>query len=267
MILRKAWAFIRRDFQIETSYSINFLITAANSLFPLVLFFFVSQLVSSPGSLEQYGGDYFAYSLIGLAFTRYFQLALGSFSDSIQRAQVTGCLEAMLGSQTPAQVSVLLSSLYSLIVSALQLALIFMVGVFVFGFDLSRMNLFSTGLVFMLSLLIFLSFGIVSAACIVVLKKGDPLGWLLTSSNAILGGAFFPVDIMPGWLERISNVIPAKYSLDALRMTILRGEPVAAVSGQVLVLCGIALVFVPLSIKLFLSSVEHAKRTGTLIQY
>jgi ABC-2 type transport system permease protein len=268
MILKKAYAFIKRDFQIETSYTINFLITAANSVFPLILFFFIGKLVNpAAAELERYGGNYFAFSLIGLAFARYFQLALSSFSESIQRAQLTGCLEAMFGSQTPPQVCVLLSSLYSLITSAVQLFIIFGAGIVVFHFDLSNMNLLSAFVVFALSLLIFLCFGLISASGIIVLKKGDPLGWLLTSSNFILGGAFFPTAVMPEWLEKISLFVPARYSLDALRLTMLRGYSLSGVSEQVFILGMVTLILLPLSIRLFLLSVEKAKKDGSLAYY
>ena len=168
----------------------------------------------------------------------------------------------MFGSQTSPQVSVLLSSLYRLAFSSIQLILIFLAGIFVFGFDVSEMNVVSTVVIFFTSLLNFISFGLISAAAIIVLKKGDPLGWLLTSTSAIFGGAFFPITVMPGFLESISRFVPAKYSLDALRLTIIQGYSLPMVSDQLLVLGLIALVTVPLGIKLFLMSVRRARRTA-----
>jgi ABC-2 type transport system permease protein len=108
---------------------------------------------------------------------------------------------------------------------------------------------------------------LISASGIIILKKGDPLGWLMTSSNFVLGGAFFPVEVMPGWLEKISLFIPARYALDALRLTILRGYSLYQISGQIFILGIIALFIVPLSVKLFLMSVEKAKKDGSLVHY
>jgi ABC-2 type transport system permease protein len=94
MLLRKAGAFIRRDFQIESSYKMNFVMGVIDSLIVLVFFYFLDKLVAEGGSstLARYGGDYLSFVLIGLAFARFFQLTLKMFSDSIREAQVTGCL-------------------------------------------------------------------------------------------------------------------------------------------------------------------------------
>ncbi len=266
--VRKAWAFIKRDFQSESSYKINYLLRVASSLLWIVLFYFLSKIVdSSEASLVKYGGNYFSFVLIGLAFSRYFQLALGTFSGSIQRAQATGCLEAMLSTQTAPQACVLFSSLYALIESLVQLAIVLGAGVIFFDVDFTQTNIPAALMVFALALLTFVSLGIVSAAGIVVLKKGDPVGWVLTSASMILGGAYFPIEVMPGWLQALAKVIPATYALDALRLTMLRGYGLRDVSTQVLVLGGMVLVLLPVSLKLFDAAVNRAKKDGTLAQY
>ena len=202
-----------------------------------------------------------------LAFSRYFQLALGTFSSSIQRAQATGCLEAMLGTQTSPQACVLFSSLYALIESLVQLAIVLGAGVLFFGVDFGKANVAATMLVFLLALLAFVSMGIISAAGIVVLKKGDPIGWILTSASMILGGAYFPIEVMPAWLRVVSGFIPATYALDALRLTMLQGHGLQDVSTQVTVLGGMVLVLLPFSLKLFDVALNKAKKDGTLAQY
>ncbi|MGI6460209.1 MAG: ABC transporter permease [Candidatus Hydrogenedentales bacterium] len=266
--LRKAWAFIKRDFQSESSYKLNYFLHVASSLLSIVLFYFLSRIVdSSQESLAKYGGNYFSFVLIGLAFSRYFQLALGVFSGSIQRAQATGCLEAMLSTQTSPQACVLFSSLYALIESLVQLAIVLAAGVLFFEVDFTQANIPATLIIFVLALLTFVSLGVMSAAGIVVLKKGDPVGWVLTSASMILGGAYFPIEVMPGWLQAIAKIIPATYALDALRLTMLRGHGLGDVSSQVLILGAMVLVLLPVSLRLFDLAVNIAKKDGTLAQY
>jgi len=267
-ILNKSIAFIRRDFQVETSYKLNFLLEGINSLLPIVLFYFLDVLIDpSAESLQKYGGNYFFFVLIGVAFARYFQLALGTFSGSIQRAQVTGCLEAMLSTQTSPQACILMSSLYSLLYSFIQMVLMFLIGWAFFGFDFSQTRFFPTFVVFVMSVLTFMGFGIISAAGIVVLKKGDPLGWLITTGSALLGGAYFPIEVMPTWLQVCAKAIPATYSLDALRLTILKGYPLGMISEQVLVLVVMAILLLPISLGLFRIAVWKAKKGGSLVLY
>jgi ABC-2 type transport system permease protein len=267
--LSKAAAFIRRDFRIESGYQAAFVMGLLESIMLLVILRFIGRLVPSgaSASIGKYGRGYFPFALIGVAFARYFNLMLVMFSESIRDAQVTGCLEAMLSSQTDPITVVVMSSFYSLLSGALQLVLVLGGGVLLFGVDLSTMNLPATLLVILFSVAIFAAFGILSAAAIVWLKKGDPITWVLGGMGSILGGAYFPIDVMPTWMQKLSFVIPIRYSLDALRSTMLNGARLASVAKPIETLIVMALILLPLSAALFTSAVRKGRKEGTLTQY
>lgn len=269
MLSHKALAFIKRDFCIESGYQAAFLMGLFEAIMLLVVFHFIGQLIS-PGasaSLGKYGTKYFPFALVGVAFARYFDLMLRMFSESIRNAQVTGCLEAMLCSQTGCITVVLMSSLYSLISGAVQLLLIFVGGVLLFHVDLTQMNVTATILVLIVSVAIFVAFGVLSASAIVWLKKGDPITWVLGGFGSILGGAYFPIDVMPSWMQKVSFLVPITYSLDALRMTILKGGTIATVAKPVGTLAVMAAVLLPASVAIFAAAVRRGRKEGTLTQY
>jgi ABC-2 type transport system permease protein len=268
-VLRKAAAFIRRDFQIESSYKVNFLMSVIDSLVILVFFFFLDKLVEEGAShsLAPYGGDYLSFALIGLAFARFFQLTLKMFSESIRQAQVTGCLEAMLSSQTDSLTIVLMSSLFALISGAVQLVIILVIGAVLAGGDFSHMNVLAALATFALSVLSFVAFGVLSAAAILWLKKGDPFSWILGGLGTMLGGAYFPVSVLPGWLQTASFLIPITHSLDALRLTMLQGYSVQDVARPLLILGFMSAILLPASLFLFATVVRIGRKEGTLMQY
>ena len=269
LILRKAAAFIRRDFQIESSYKLNFVMGVIDSLVILVFFFFLDKLMEDGSSrdLARYGGDYLSFVLIGLAFARFFQLTLKMFSDSIRQAQVTGCLEAMLSSQTDSLTIVLMSSLYGLLAGAVQLVIILVAGALFAGGDFSHINVPATLLVFALSVLSFVAFGVLSAAAILWLKKGDPFSWILGGLGTMLGGAYFPISVLPGWMQKVAFLIPITHSLDALRMTMLLGFSVEQVARPLLILGLMSAILLPISLFVFASLVHKGRKDGTLMQY
>jgi ABC-2 type transport system permease protein len=191
---------------------------------------------------------------------------LRMFSDSIRLAQVSGCLEAMLSSQTGCVSIVLMSSLYGLIAGGAQLIAILVAGL-AFGVDLRTINIASTMLVFIVSVLIFVAFGVLSGAAVMWLKRGDPITWLLGGFGTILGGAYFPVDVMPPWMQMVAWAMPITYSLDALRETILKGYSVSMVAKPLGVLALMAAVLLPLSVSLFYAAVQQGRREGTLTHY
>jgi ABC-2 type transport system permease protein len=268
-LLRNAGAFIKRDFSIESGYQAAFVMGLIESLMLLVILHFVGRLIlpSASDSLSRSGLHYFPFALVGVAFARYFDLMLRIFSESIRNVQVTGCLEAMLCSRTGCITIVMLSSLYSLISGALQLLLILLGGVFLFGVDLRHINFPATLLVLLVSISIFVAFGVLSASAIVWLKKGDPITWVLGGLGSILGGAYFPIDVMPVWMQKLSLLIPVTYSLAALRQTMLKGASLAAVAKPVLVLTVVAAVMLPASAAIFAATVRKGRKEGTLAQY
>jgi ABC-2 type transport system permease protein len=268
-LLRKAAAFIRRDFQIESSYKMNFVMNVVDSMMILIFFYFLNELITLGESryLGRYGGNFLSFTVIGLAFARYFQLTLRMFSESIRAAQLSGCLEAMLSSQTGALTIVLMSSLYGLLSGAAQPLLILVAGALVMGVDLSHMNVLATLLVLAFSILTFVAFGVLSAATILWLKKGDPLAWVLGGMGTMLGGAYFPIDVLPHWLQKISFVIPITYSLEALRLTMLQGYSLKMVAHPLLVLAIMAAILLPASLAIFAAMVRRGRVEGTLMQY
>jgi ABC-2 type transport system permease protein len=268
-LLYKAWAFIKRDFSIESGYQFAFVMGLIESLMLLVVFHFIGQLIvpKASASLNRYGSSYFAFVLIGVGFARYFDLTLKMFSESIRTAQATGCLEAMICTQTGGITIVLMSSLYSLISGGVQLLMILIGGVVLFHVDLSHMNILPTLLVLILSITIFMAFGVLSAAAIIWLKKGDPITWIVGGFGSILGGAYFPTAVMPSWMQKISFIIPVRYSLDALRLTMLKGVSFATVRQPTMILALMAAILLPASAAIFAGAVRRGRKEGTLMQY
>ena len=269
MNLTKARSFIKRDFLIESSYKMNFIMTMLNSTFPVISFFFISKLLnkSSLPSLEKYGGDYFSFALIGIAFTRFFQLAVDTFSGNIKRAQMAGCLEAILSSQTDSKTVVLFSSFYSFLSAGFQLLFMFVIGIIIFNFNGSHINIPAAFMSLAASMMIFVSLGIFSAAGTVIFKQGEPIGWLFGAISAVIGGAMFPVSIMPAWLQYISMLFPVTYALDAIRLAVLQGHTIGMLQKELLFLVVMSFVLFPLSLRTFKWAVEKGKRDGTLMQY
>ena len=83
----------------------------------------------------------------------------------------------------------------------------------------------------------------------------------------MIGGAYFPVDVLPVWLQKISFLIPITYSLDALRLTILKGYSLDMIAGQTLTLGVIAAILLPVSLYMFAAMVRKGRIDGTLTEY
>lgn len=262
-------AFVKRDFLMERSYRAAFIMKFISMFMGVASFFFVSRLVGRAASpyLSAYGGDYFGFVLVGIAFVGFQGVGLGAFSNAVSAAQSQGTLEAMLVTPTRLTTIVLASSVWSFLWTAFSVLLYLVTGALVFGAHLGHANMLSSLVVLTLTSLLFSGVGILSASAIMVLKRGSPVGWAFGSASAFLGGTYFPTTVFPHWLQGIAHLFPIYYGLRAMRLAVLRGASLAEVRGDVAVIAAFAAVVLPLSIFTFRAAVRIAKTDGTLGAY
>lgn len=265
----KALAFLKRDFLNASSYKLPFLLQLAGIFVTMVMFFYVSRLVGSGagGILEQYGGDYFSFLLIGVAFTDYLLASVNSFAEEIRRGQLQGTLEALL--ITPMSIPGILfcSSLFNYVFTTLRLCVYFSFGLLFFDLKLNIMHVSALICIFLLTLISFWGIGMLSAALILIFKQGSPVKWLLGPASGLLGGIFYPVDVMPPWLQAVSQCIPVTHAVEAMRHIMIQGAGIKEVFPQVMVLSLFAMVLFPFGVWSFKLALAHAQKNGTLLHY
>jgi len=269
VLLNKLSAFLVRDFLEEISYPLAFLWRVGTILFRLITFFFLARLVEGSvlPQLGPYGGHYFPFVMLGLALASFQGVALTAISNNILFGMYTGTLEAMLATSTSLSTIVFSSVLYQFCSALVEIAIYLAFGFGFFGVALGQADLPATLLVLLLTLLAHLPLGILAAAFILVFKQGDPVTSILGSLSGLLGGVYFPVAILPDWVQIFSRFLPLTYSLEGLRQAVLNGKGISQLSHQILILAAFAVVLLPLSLAVFAWAVRQAKRLGTLSQF
>ena len=179
----------------------------------------------------------------------------------------TGTLEAILVTPTSLSTFIFSSVLYQFVSSLFSLLLYVVFGTLLFGFSLDKANLLSAGVMLALSLLAHLPLGIFSASFLLIFKRGDPITSLVGSFSSLLGGVYFPLAVLPAWLQSVSFFLPFTPALEGLRQAVLNGRSLLELSTQVAVLGIFALILMPLSLAAFSYAIHQAKRLGTLSQF
>jgi ABC-2 type transport system permease protein len=265
--LHLAAAFLRRDCAIATSYRLQFLFHMTAGLFLVASFYFISRLVGgavAEQTLSSYGSDYFSFVLIGVATTGFLQTGLTVFIERLRSGMTEGSLEMMFVTPQGPFLLLALPCLWSFVMEAIKTTILVAFGVLMFDANLRNANAVAASCAIALSLATFSVFGLISAAILVIVKRGDPLNWAFTQLSALVGGAYFPVEVLPGWMRRIAALVPVTYSYEALRKTLLQGASLTEVGGDLLVLAlflvlGSAVAFLCVEL-----AVRKAKRDGTL---
>ena len=268
-LTQKLWAFLKRDFLEEASYKFSFVASVFGIFLSSATFFFISKLISpnSTSVLDPYGGDYFSFVIIGIAFSGLLTMFEKRLPGIIRQAQVTGTLEAILVSRTSIPVILFGSSLYYILFSVVSTVFHLTLAVTVFGMKIAKINWPGALITFFLTFLCFLSIGILSACFILVYKKGNPFSWIYGSVSGLLGGVFFPIKVLPAWIKWISYLLPVTYSLEGLRKSIITSSAFSEILPSIVALSIFALIFFPLSLYLFRVALKKAKKDGTLIHY
>jgi ABC-2 type transport system permease protein len=72
----------------------------------------------------------------------------------------------------------------------------------------------------------------------------------------LLSGIIFPIENFPKFFELLSNIIPARWYIAAIRKMMIQGAALAAVWKEGTVLLGMTAVFIGVSLKKFNDKLE-----------
>jgi ABC-2 type transport system permease protein len=259
----KAWAFLKRDFFTDLSYKLSFALQVVDVLVGVGAFYFLARMI---GRTAFHGYEPFAFILVGVAVNGYMTTMLVCYANSIRGGQPLGTLKMVLATPTSPASFVLFSSVYPMI-RALFDALLYLLGGYVLGLSLAKANIPVALLIFLLSECAFSSIGIFSATFTLVSKRGDPLLWLFGGLSWLLGGVYYPVEVLPRFLRAAAQLLPITHALVAMRAALLEHASAGALSGQIAILAAFGLVGLPLSLLAFHLGVRWTKITGTLSHF
>jgi len=257
-------AFLARDFRIATTYRAAFAGQILGLLLFLATFGVVAPVVRNDFA-ARYGTGYFAYAAVGVAVTGILIAAMQSFSTSLREAQVEGTLEVMLLAPAPQERIVALMGVWPLIAGAVAAALT--LGVAAIAAGGFNTNFWSLLVVVPLSLLAFAGLGLLSAASVIVVKRGDPVSVILGMIGSLTAGAYAPVASFPRWLQWVADCNPMTYALGAWRSALLQHAAPGAMVRDIAVLAVLALVAVPVATIALRRALLLARAEGTLTSY
>jgi ABC-2 type transport system permease protein len=268
-IILKPYSFIKRDFLIAASYRLSFVMQAGGIFISALMFFFLSRLIGKgvQDQLLPYGGDYFSFVLIGIAFTDYLSVSLSSFAGEIRNAQVMGTLEALLVTPTSVPTILFSSSLYNFVFTSIRILIYIIFGILIFGMKLHITSPSAVLVIMALTVLSFIGLGLISAVFILIFKQGSPFNWLIGTASGLLGGILYPVSVLPSWLQPYANLLPITHALEAIRQVLLNGASLRMVYDKLLILSLFAAVLLPAGLTAFAYGLKIAKKEGSLVHY
>jgi ABC-2 type transport system permease protein len=261
-------AFVRRDWRIDLSYRATFALRALSTVLALTLFFYLSRVVDNArfATHQDLRSGYFGYVAVGLSLLRIIQVGLGSLSRKLRDEQTTGTFEALMATPTSPALIILSSAVYDLARATLDGLLLIAAAILIFGLDIhaDAGSILVATMALLGCVALFAALGVAVAALTVIFKRTTVLLGFVVTALALLGGVYFPIEVMPDPIEGVAKALPFTWGLDVTRASLLGGD---VDPTQLAGLFGSVALLLPLSLLGFRASVWRARRTGSLAHY
>lgn len=257
-------AFLLRDLRIELSYKTGMVLKVGAGLMSVALFYFVARFIRNiaPTTFTEYGG-YFPFVVVGLGVSAYMTRGIGAIATNVRESQAFGALEIMILSPTRLPTLLLSASLPAYVIGLLTLLAYLAAGA-VLGSDLGAANFPAAIVSLAVSIPSFMALGLFAAALVFVTKRGNPVAWAIRAVSVLLGGVFYPIAVLPAWLQPISEAIPLTHAVSLARDTLLLGEGLPEVWPDVLELLGLTAVYLVLGLSACFLGLRLARTDGSL---
>jgi ABC-2 type transport system permease protein len=260
----KSYAFVERGWYLTKRYWAWEMVWIVYNVVNALSITFIATVpgIHLPPSVEQ---SFILYLAIGTAVWTFVSVVFDNVTETVTMERWEGTIEytfmAPVSRLTHMLGTCLFALLHGLILTALQLVVL---GLF-FHMDLSNANWGATLFLVLLGSVSLIGLGTVSAVLpLLFTERGAQMAYIIRAIMLLVSGVYYPVTVLPGWMQWIAKVTPTTYMLEGLRNSIHNNYSLAQLWPDIwpLLICGVVLI--PLGQYIFYLAERYAKRTGRL---
>jgi ABC-2 type transport system permease protein len=264
-VVHASLAVVRRDLQLALSYRARFLTGLLGTFFSLTLFYYLSRLVQV--SAFDSPDAYYAFAVVGLVTLQLLNSILLTPPLALRQELLAGTFERIalspFGPVGTTASMLVFPFAYALVLGVAMLAFAGLA----FGVDVRWETLPLVVPVAAMAGLSFAPFGVLLLAGVLMAKQAAGGTTWIVAGVSLIGGLYFPVALLPGWIEWASEVQPFTPGVDLMR-SVLVGTPLTDPAWlDVARMLGFAAALVPLSLWALSAAVRVTRRRGTIIEY
>jgi ABC-2 type transport system permease protein len=263
---RASFAFVERNWNLVKRYwawEVVWLVySIANSL--SVSYIGLGMELLTGASAEQ--GQYLVfYLLIGTLVWRYLSSIFYWVTEVIAIERWEGTIEYTLMAPVPRIVHLVGHTAFAVVYSMLFTGVILLITVLLFDLDMSQANL-AGGLVMLLAgSFSFVGIGVMGAVLPLLFpERGAQMTHIIVATLLLISGVYYPVEVLPEFLQTLSRLSPAWYVLQGSREALLEGATLTDLWQYIWPVLVLALIMVPAGLRIFAMAEHYAKRMGKL---
>ena len=200
--------------------------------------------------------NYFNFLAPGLMIMIVMMGVMTGIPEAISKEKELGTFDGMLSAPI-SQISVIIGKTAALCIRGfLQCVIILGLAMLLFGVTVQG-SLLLAFFMLLLGIFSFIGLGILAISMSGDQASGTMIVNLLMFPMIFLGGVFYPIQQMPGFMQTISQFIPLTYAADAMRKIILLNAGIGDVLYQMVILIGFGVVTMAIAVPLFRKSMTR----------
>jgi ABC-2 type transport system permease protein len=256
-VLERNWYLVKRYAWWEFAF---FLWTAANTL---TIVFIGKGIVAGGGQIDL--DRVTTQLLIGAVIWSYLGIVFEIIVETVAWERWEGTIEYTFMAPLSRPVHLIGMGLFAVGYGVVRAGIVFTVIAAFFGLHMPDANFLAAVLVLAVASVSFIGIGMMTAVLpLISPEKGTQIGFVGQGILLVVSGVYYPVSVLPGWMQWLSKISPATYALDGIRKAILDGAGVGAMWSSIWPLLIIGAVAIPLGLEIFRRGERHAKRHGKL---
>jgi ABC-2 type transport system permease protein len=264
---RASLAFVERNLYLVRRYwhlELAFLIFNVASAMS-VLYIGKAQMEMGGGGTQEGQLDLVLFLGIGTVVWAYLRAVFSNVGEMVAWERWEGTIEYTMMAPISRLAHMLGVSLFSIIYGLIRSALLLGVLSLFFSVDLSRANIVGATVILLAGSISFLGFGIMAAVFPLLFpERGEELTFVISSILLLVSGVYYPISVLPGWMQPLATISPATYVLEGMRASLLEGKPTQDLGPYLLPILILGALAIPIGIAAFNWGERYAKRTGRL---
>jgi ABC-2 type transport system permease protein len=262
---RISYAFVERNFNLVKRYwgwEVVFLVYSVVNSLAITFIGAAMQQISGQALNTSF---LILYLLIGTLVWSYLSVVFDAISDMITWERWEGTIEYTFMAPVNRLTHMIGTVLFAIVYGILRTGVILGIVSLFFHVDLASANLLSATIVLLVGSLSFVGLGIITAVLpLTFTERGAQMTRIVEAVFLLVSGVYYPVTVLPGWLQVVARLSPATYVLEGMRLSLMQGADVVALGGYLAPLFVIGLVSIPVGLVIFGWAERAAKRSGRL---
>src|SRR5215207_8628245 len=203
--------------------------------------------------------------LIGAVIWSYLGIIFEILTETVAWERWEGTIEYTFMAPLSRPVHLLGMGLFAIVYGVVRAVLLFGVVAAFFGLHLPNADYGAALVLLIVASISFIGIGMMTAVLpLISPEKGTQLGFVAQGLLLVVSGVYYPVSVLPTWMEWLAKISPATYALRGCREAILEGAGVTSLWAEIWPLLVIGAVSVPLGLWVFRTGERYAKKHGKL---